>query len=75
MDSLNEIPASGFVTTSFVRKRYSISNSTLYEWVAKSFLPPLHKLGPRAARFFAEDIRRFEQERTARDVKPAAPQQ
>lgn len=70
-----EMPRSGFLTPIWVRRRYSISNSTLYSWCASGILPPLHRIGPRAVRFRAEDIRRFEEERMARGVKPAEPQQ
>ncbi len=62
-----EIPKSGFVTTAWVRKRYSISNSTLYSWLSSNFLPPTYRVGPRAVRFRAEDIQAFEAKLLARD--------
>ena len=55
-----DIPQTGFVTPHWVRLRYSISNATLYQWVADKYLPPLYKVGPRAVRFKVEDIQAFE---------------
>jgi predicted DNA-binding transcriptional regulator AlpA len=55
-----EIPQTGFVTTAWVKKRYSISNSTLYQWIADRYLPAPVKIGPRAVRFSSQDIQRFE---------------
>lgn len=65
-----ELPRTGFLPPVMVRKYLAISNSTMYAWVASGVLPPLYRVGPRARRFRAEDIQRFEEERTARDVKP-----
>ena len=69
------LPRSGFVTAGWLKRYLSISNSTLYSWCASGILPQMVTVGPRARRFRAEDIRRFEQDRMARDVKPTAPQQ
>ena len=68
--STPELPLTGYITASFVKKYFAISNSTLYSWLAASYLPPIYKVGPRAMRFRAQDIRKFEQERTKGDVKP-----
>lgn len=65
-----ELPRSGFVTTHWVKSRYKISNSTLYSWIASHYLPPLMKVGPRAVRFRADQIREFEEKLLPRDVKP-----
>ncbi|MBB2963514.1 AlpA family transcriptional regulator [Methylobacterium sp. R2-1] len=55
-----ELPASGFVTPQWVKRRYSISNSTMYSWLAQDYLPKTYRVGPRAVRFRVEDIREFE---------------
>jgi predicted DNA-binding transcriptional regulator AlpA len=60
MKNLTDIPESGYVTPHWVKLRYAISNSTMYSWVSVNYLPPLYKVGPRAVRFRADDIRRFE---------------
>ena len=64
-----DIPQTGFVTPHWVKLRYSISNSTLYQWVADKYLPPLYKIGPRAVRFRVEDIKEFEAKLLACDGK------
>ena len=55
-----EMPTTGFVTPHWVKRYYSISNSTLYQWVADARLPPLYRIGKRAVRLRAEDLQRFE---------------
>ncbi len=55
-----ELPQTGFHTPHWVKKRYSISNSTMYAWIARNHLPAPVKIGPRAVRFRAEDILAFE---------------
>lgn len=65
-----ELSQSGYVTPTWLKHYLQISNSTMYAWVESGVLPPLYRVGPRAMRFRAEDIRRFEEERTARDVQP-----
>ena len=59
-----DLPCSGFVTARYVQRRYSISRSTMYLWLAENWLPPLHSIGKRAKRFRAEDLRAFERRRT-----------
>lgn len=54
------LPKSGFVSPSWVKARYQISNSTLYKWVAEGTLPRPLRFGLRATRFAVEDLRRFE---------------
>ena len=54
------LPRSGYLTAGWVKRHYSISNSTLYKWIAeKRFVAPV-KIGPRAVRWRAEDLRAFE---------------
>ena len=60
------LPQSGYLTADWVKRHYSISNSTLYKWLADSrdgggngFPAPL-KIGPRAVRWSAESLRKFE---------------
>lgn len=55
-----DIPQTGFVTPQWVKRRYSISNSTMYSWLAQNYLPKTYRVGPRAVRFLAADIRAFE---------------
>ena len=54
------LPHSGFVTPHWVKKRYSISNSTMYAWIARNYLPAPVKIGPRAVRFCVRSLRAFE---------------
>ncbi|WP_152047143.1 helix-turn-helix transcriptional regulator [Aureimonas psammosilenae] len=68
MNYSNDLPATGFVTPSWVKRRYQISNSTMYLWVAQGRLPPLYRIGPRAVRFRAEDLRSFEEKLATREV-------
>jgi len=35
-----EIPQGGFVSTDWVKRRYAISNSTMYQWIADKHLVP-----------------------------------
>ena len=67
MTDYSEIPLTGFVPPLWVKKRYAISNSTMYSWISRNFLPAPVKIGPRAVRFRAEDIQRFEAKLMARD--------
>lgn len=60
MNHYTDIPQTGFVTPQWVKKRYVISNSTLYQWLADKRLASPLKVGPRAVRFRVEDIRVFE---------------
>ena len=61
MPNHSEMPLSGYVTAAWVKAHYSISNSTLYSWVAaKGNFPKPVRVGPRATRFAVEDLRRFE---------------
>ena len=55
-----DIPKHGFVSPHWVKKRYSISNSTMYAWIASNHLPAPVKIGPRAVRFRVEDLFVFE---------------
>lgn len=57
---INQHTASGFVTAAWVKKRYSIANSTLYAWISAKRIPAPVKIGPRAVRFRTEDILAFE---------------
>lgn len=52
--------ASGYVTAAWVKRRYSIANSTLYLWIASKRLPAPVKIGSRAIRFRLDDILAFE---------------
>ena len=67
MNCLPELPQTGFVTLAFVRKRYSISNSTTYSWISSSFLPRPYRIGPRSVRFSIEELRKFEAKFLARN--------
>lgn len=60
MSNIAETPSSGFVTSGWVKKRYAISNSTLYKWTSEGYFPAPLKIGPRAIRFRIEDIILFE---------------
>lgn len=55
-----DLPQTGFVTALWLKQHLSISNSTLYQWIADQRLPAPVKIGPRAVRFRVEDIRAFE---------------
>ena len=61
----SELPRSGFVSASWLKRYLAISNSTLYAWQSSGILPRMVAVGPRAKRFRAEDIRRYEEERMA----------
>ncbi len=61
MNNGAELPPAGFVSASWVKERYAISNSTLYKWIADKHLPAPVKIGPRAVRFRVSDILSFEQ--------------
>ena len=67
----SELPLSGFVTPTWVKDRYSISNSTLYSWIAKGLFPAPVRIGPRATRFEAESLRRYEAGLTSTDLTGA----
>lgn len=67
MDNHADIPLTGFLTPQWVKKRYSICNSTMYAWISRNFLPAPVKICPRAVRFRAEDIQHFEATLKARD--------
>lgn len=69
--AISDIPQTGFVTPQWVKQRYSISNSTLYAWIADKYLVAPLKIGPRAVRFRVEDIRAFEAKLIAPAVKAA----
>lgn len=62
MSNRSDLPPSGYVTAAWVKAHYSISNSTLYAWVAanNNGFPKPVRIGPRATRFAVEDLRRFE---------------
>jgi predicted DNA-binding transcriptional regulator AlpA len=60
---IKDLPSTGFVTPNWLKEYFSISNSTMYAWCASGYLPPMIAIGPRARRFRAEDIARFEAER------------
>lgn len=60
MNRLPELPQNGFVTALWLKRYLSISNSTLYLWIADKRLPAPVKIGARAVRFRVEDIRAFE---------------
>ncbi len=53
------LPQTGFVTREWLKRHLCISNSTLHQWVADKRLPAPVKIGPRAVRFRAEDVRAF----------------
>ena len=60
MNDDTALPQSGYLTADYVKRRYQISNSTLYKWIAeKRFVAPV-KIGPRAVRWTAESLRQFE---------------
>ena len=61
----NQQTVSAFVTAAWVKKRYSIANSTLYLWISTKRIPAPIKIGPRAIRFRTEDILAFEASLTA----------
>lgn len=67
MNCLPELPQTGFVTTAWVKKRYSISNSTMYSWISTAFLPRPYRIGERAVRFRVEELRAFEAKVLARE--------
>lgn len=50
----------GFLTAADVKRRYRISSSTLYKWIADGHLPPPLKIGPRAVRWSLESLAAFE---------------
>ena len=52
--------AATYVTANWVKRRYSISRSTLYAWIAAGHLPAPKRIGPRATRFLLADIENFE---------------
>lgn len=54
------LPLTGFVTREWVKRRYSISNSTMHKWQADGLLAKCVKIGPRAVRMRIEDLRSFE---------------
>ena len=65
-DTGTRLPKSGYLTAEWVKRRYSISNSTLYKWRADTrdgggtgFPAPV-RIGPRAVRWRAEDLAVFE---------------
>lgn len=60
MDNDSNLPLTGFKTSSWVKKRYNISNSTLHLWQNAGNFPKSVKIGPRAVRFRVEDLRAFE---------------
>lgn len=62
-------PPAEFLTPAWVKKRYSISNSTMYAWIARNYLPAPVKIGPRAVRFRAEDLHKFEAKFATSDVE------
>ena len=56
-----QIPDTGFVTPHWVKRHYSISNSTLYSWLKNlEGFPQPYRVGHRAMRFRVEDLRDFE---------------
>lgn len=67
MNCLPELPQTSFVTTAWAKKRYSIRNSTMYSWIASTYLPRPYRIGERAVRFRVEDLRAFETKVLARD--------
>lgn len=71
MNYHHDISHTGFVTTAWVKKRYAISNSTLYQWIADKRLPTPVKIGPRAVRFRIDDISAFEAKLPGRDGEKA----
>ena len=64
-----DLPRTGFLTPQSVKRHFAISNSTMYAWCASGYMPSMIAVGPRARRFRAEDILRFEQERMAASIK------
>ena len=72
MRNQSDIPTDVFVSPSWVRLRFGISNSTLYNWIAAKHLPTPIKIGPRAVRFRLSDILQFEAERLARGANHVA---
>lgn len=74
MKPITNIPEAGYVTCEWVKAYLMVSNATLYDWISKKHFPAPVKIGPRAVRFLAEDVRRFEQEaRLASGTRPASP--
>lgn len=67
-----DIPTSGYVTTRWVRERYAISNSTLYEWIKAGRLPKPIRIGPRAVRMSMTSLLEFEAKLAAPHVDAAA---
>lgn len=64
-----DLPETGFVTPHWVKTRYSISNSTMYSWIACNWLPRPYRISGRAVRFRVEDLRAFEAKFVATGVK------
>lgn len=62
-----------FVTAAWVRRRYSIANSTLYSWIGTKRLPAPVKIGARAVRFRLDDILAFEARITCTNNAPDLP--
>lgn len=59
-DDISVLPQSGYLTADWVKRRYSISNSTLYKWIAEGHFPAPVKIGPRAVRWASVSLRKFE---------------
>ncbi len=55
-----ELPPTGYLTADWVKRHYSISNSTLYKWIAEGRFPAPVKIGPRAVRWTSASLRAFE---------------
>lgn len=70
-----DLPLSGFQTREYVKRRYSISNSTLHLWQNEGYFPRSVKIGPRAVRFRVEDLREFEAKVLTRSNELAAVRQ
>lgn len=64
-----ELPRTGFVTRERAKQYFSISNSTLHQWQKDGYFPKSVKIGPRAVRFRAEDLRAFEAQIARCDVE------
>ncbi len=51
-----------FLSVKKVEKRYSISDSTLYQWSKNGMFPKPYKLGPKLSRWKLSELEAWEQQ-------------
>lgn len=51
------LPPEGFVDVNTAARTFSVSRSTIYNWVAEGFLPQPARIGPRRVGFDVRDLR------------------